>query len=144
MIDPILVHQGIYRGAAPTTDEDLEALVKLGIKYILDLETGARLMSDGSPLEETLKAAAHGIHSYSHPLGEVLPPSYRELVLAAGLMEHFQPIYVHCRAGVDRTGMVVAHYLMNNGWPKHSAVADMKARGMHWWYFWWPWFLPNP
>lgn len=143
MISPALVAPGIYRGSQPDLIDDWLTLQKLGIKYVLDLETGAHLLRDGSPLQEALTAERYGIRTFSHPLGEILPPSVAELNLALSVIQQYQPIYVHCKAGVDRTGMVCAWYrqhIENLIWP--LAVAEMRAAGMHWWYsFWWPYFL---
>jgi protein tyrosine/serine phosphatase len=148
MIKPIKVEDGIYRGAQPTTIDDWTALKDLGIKYTLDLETGARLLGDGSPLCEALRADEYGIRCYSHPLGEILPPSHDELEWACGFMIAHRPVYVHCKAGVDRTGMVIAYWRMHGSsdparnWPRRPAIDEIFKRGMHLWYaFWWPLFL---
>ena len=83
-----------------------------------------------------------GIRSWNHPLGEVLPPNPRELGTASGMMQLYRPMYVHCRDGVDRTGMVIAyHRIHNQGWKRSTAIAEMKALGMHPWYFYWAWCL---
>lgn len=136
------IDEGIYRGPQPKTEEDWQALQKLGIKYLLDLETGASLLSDGDPLNETLKAEKYGMKSYSHPLGEILPPTYSELKSACDFIETHKPIYIHCKAGVDRTGMVCATYRVRIfAWSKEDAIKEMFAMGMHIWYYWWSLFL---
>lgn len=39
-----------------------------------------------------------------------------------------KPLLVHCAAGVDRTGIVIALYrVLFNSWPKDSALAEMKG-----------------
>lgn len=136
------VAPGVWRGVQPLDHNDWDTLEGMGIKYTLDLESGAHLMMDGSPLDEQLKAEVRGIHVYAHPLGEILPPTKGELALAVAVMTSRTPIYVHCKAGVDRTGMVCAAYRMEvQGWDKKRAIAEMKDLGMHWWYFFWRWFL---
>jgi atypical dual specificity phosphatase len=38
-------------------------------------------------------------------------------------------VYVHCRAGVSRSGMVVVAYFMHkNRWPREQALAFVRAR----------------
>jgi protein tyrosine/serine phosphatase len=136
-----LVDFGIYRGPAPVTAEDWYYLNQLGIKYVLDLETGSHFFSDGSPLQETLTAEKFGIKVFAHPLGEIFPPTRQELSLALSVIDRFKPILIHCKKGVDRTGMVVAYYEKDRGFTKAQAISRMKSAGMHFWYYWWSWFL---
>ena len=43
-----------------------------------------------------------------------------------------QPVFVHCREGVDRTGMMVAAYrIIVQGWTEALAVAEMRHMGFH-------------
>ena len=43
-----------------------------------------------------------------------------------------QPVLVHCREGVDRTGMMVAAYRMAvQDWPKGRAMAELEEQGFH-------------
>jgi len=43
-----------------------------------------------------------------------------------------QPVFVHCREGEDRTGMMVAVYRMVvQDWPKDKAMAEMKRMGFN-------------
>ncbi len=136
------VEDGIFRGPSPASDADYGTLAKLGIKYVLDLQTGAGWLGDGSPLEESWRGDWFGIRVYPHPLGAILPPTKTELDEAMKFMRHYQPCFIHCKQGVDRTGMVVAHYrIENKDWDKPKAIAEMDAAGFHKRYFWWKWFL---
>lgn len=141
MIEIKQVIPGVFRGPQPRLVEDWFALQKLGVKYALDLETGAHLLNDGSPLQEQLNADQYGIRVYNHPLGEILPPTQDELSWAVNFITAHQPVYVHCRAGVDRTGMVIAALRIAGKWPKIAAVQEMVEAKMHFWYYWWGWFL---
>lgn len=133
----------VYRGPSPETEDDYKALLKLGVKYLLDLQTGAQWFGDGSPLEEAWNADWHGIRCYAHPLSGITPPTKIQLEDACKFIRHYQPVYVHCKQGVDRTGMVIAWFRMDNhDWTKLQAVNEMIAMGFHWFrYFWWVWFL---
>ena len=142
MINPIQVNTGVYRGPSPQTQDDWAVLQKLGIKYTLDLQTGAQLMGDGSPLWEQLAAELYDIKAYCHPLGEFLPPTNLELRDALTCIRRNQPIYVHCKYGRDRTGMVIARWRMANGWDRQHAIDEMYSMGMHWWFkLLWTWRL---
>ncbi len=123
------VQPGVFRGPQPQTIEDWFQLTTIGIKFTLDLETGSHFLNDGSPLKEMLTSLSYNIVTFCHPLGEILPPTQDELTLACGLIATHQPIYVHCKAGVDRTGMVIAKWrTMQNpagAWPKTTAINEM-------------------
>lgn len=134
------IDEGVYRGPSPSTAFDRQLLADMGIKYALDLQSGAAIMADGSPLLEALRFDAFRIRTYAHPLGEFFPPTQDELDDAVALMESKKPIYIHCKAGVDRTGMVAAHYRMQvQKWTRATAIDEMKSMGMHIWYtLFWP------
>lgn len=134
----------IFRGPQPQTVADYLQLQALGIKYALDLETGAGWLGDGDPLQEAIVCDGYGIRVYSHPIGAVLPPSRQELSDGLAFMMNHRPVYVHCRQGVDRTGMICAAYRMKvQGWSASSAIAEMKQLGFHWWYTFWIQSLEN-
>ncbi len=47
----------------------------------------------------------------------------------------YQPAYVHCFHGADRTGTLCAIYrIVCQNWDKESAIKEMKSRGLHWWH----------
>ena len=138
------VTDGVYRSAQPQQASDFDQIKALGIKYILDLETGVTLLGipDGDPTDEVVVAAQHGIEVMKYPLGEITPPSFDDLRACVVRIINYQPILVHCHTGVDRTGMVIARFRIRvQGWKKADAVREMKQMGMHWWYGWWSWFL---
>lgn len=144
MIQPIQVYRGVWRGPQPKTDEDWALLQSLNVEFCLDLQTGSEILGDGSPLEEQLKAQSFGIKSFAHPLGWILPPSRKELNLARAFIVTHKPVYVHCKTGVDRTGMVIGDLTSSDDDPasRKAAIKKMKEMGMHFWYaFWWPYFL---
>ena len=40
-----------------------------------------------------------------------------------------RPVFVHCRNGVSRSGMVVvAYYMARNGWPRGEAMEFVRSR----------------
>jgi protein-tyrosine phosphatase len=46
------------------------------------------------------------------------------------------PVFIHCRRGADRTGMVVACYrIQRDGWDREKALKEARKRGMSWYQF---------
>jgi len=46
------------------------------------------------------------------------------------LTPEYQPVFLHCQAGKDRTGLVVAVYrILVDGWSVDDAIAERKAFG---------------
>lgn len=135
------VDNGLYRGPSPILPEDWRQLASVGVNFALDLETGSRLFLDGNPLQEQLLAEKMAIRSFSLPLGEILPPARCELQDSYDFIQTHPNTYVHCKAGVDRTGMVIAYYRIRQGWVPARAIREMWSMGMHPWYFYWAWSL---
>lgn len=114
------------------TDAGVDTLAELGVRLILDLR------EDG----EALSRGAHGLGIRRIPLYRLPdgPPQTgaledvydlllgsrgAELASAvAALAEAPGPVLVHCTAGKDRTGLVVALALSAAGWPREAVVAD--------------------
>jgi protein tyrosine/serine phosphatase len=41
------------------------------------------------------------------------------------------PVFVHCKRGADRTGMVIAVYrISHDGWDNKKALSEAKSNGM--------------
>ncbi len=134
----ISVEGNIFRGP----HVELADLAASGIKAVLCLESNA--IGDLSPLAEEMQADAAGIRVYNSPLSGIIPPSFSELVeIARFLRDQDQkgiPTYVHCRWGLDRTGMVIAAYrIWVCHWSAEQAIQEMFNNGMHWAYrLYWP------
>ncbi len=119
----------IYRSASlsDATDEDIEKIVKLGIKTIIDLRDQNhpstkedKIKSD--PRFVTIECSVNGngripvdyqdgIDSYIEMLED--PRQARAIFLA--LMNSRKPLLIHCMAGKDRTGVFCALLLLANG-----------------------------
>jgi hypothetical protein len=49
------------------------------------------------------------------------------------LIEAGDTVFVHCRLGMDRTGVVVAAYrIAREHWANQQALAEAESLGMHW------------
>jgi protein tyrosine/serine phosphatase len=63
--------------------------------------------------------------------GDVNPEMVRKAVALMADPAN-QPVFVHCRQGRDRTGVVVAVYRMEiDGWSREEAEEEMQAYGFH-------------
>ncbi len=75
-------------------------------------------------------AAAHGVQVRRIPMPGDGRGAFDALEAAADVMadEAGQPVFVHCAAGVHRTGAAVAVYRMRHqGWPLDQALAEAAA-----------------
>lgn len=118
------VAPGIYRGAQPERD-GYATLKQLGIRTVIDLRTTE---------SEKAQVEAAGIQAIAVPI-EMTRNGLREKVdRVVALMADpaNQPVYVHCRHGQDRTGIVVAAYRMTvDGWGLKDAETEMQSFGFN-------------
>jgi protein-tyrosine phosphatase len=135
------VTQNIYRGPSPMYRQEFKFLEDQGFTQILDLQS-----HEDGVIWRTQLAGQFSMVNINIPMSEILPPTKEQLDKTYQILTSNPPlgfkIYVHCRTGVDRTGMVIANFRIKaQGWSVDSAIAEMKDRGMHWWYYWWAWNL---
>jgi len=124
---------------------DVELLVELGMRTVIDLRSAVELERTGrGPLEDTDMQWLHAPLSHGDAAaGRVLPPALAEGDLGrhyvdslaertetlAEVIEHLAspenlPAVFHCTAGKDRTGMVAALVLSLVGVPDDVIVHD--------------------
>jgi protein tyrosine/serine phosphatase len=115
------VSDDLYRGARPTA-EGFGELKKLGIKTVVNLEESN---GDQAKLAELGLACEHiPMTAFFVKDDEVV--RFLQIVDAAGNA----PIFVHCRRGADRTGLMCAIYrIAVQGWTKDEAIAEMTQGG---------------
>ncbi len=122
----------IYRGSQPETLEDFAFLQSLGIRTLLDLRTS----SDDITRERRL-GKAFGFRVLNRQLNGFFGPSLgdlgdEELDEIQDLLKdpRLHPIFVHCRHGKDRTGLVVGIYRVETqGWSPEHAYREMRSLG---------------
>jgi tyrosine-protein phosphatase SIW14 len=122
----------LYRGAEPD-DTCLDHLAARGVRTIVNL----RDERDAAE-RERLRAAALGMTYVNLPMSGFGRPALPEVrtILAALLAPGAGPVFVHCKRGRDRTGVVVAAYRMaHDGWTAGRAIDEAKRFGMAWWQF---------
>ncbi len=115
------VSDDLYRGAQPTA-EGVERLKALGVRTIVSLRSSDTDKNLPIPLEIT----------YEHIPMTAWRPNDRDVVRFLRIVgdENRLPVFVHCRRGADRTGMMVAIYrIAVQGWDKEQAIAEMTQGG---------------
>jgi protein tyrosine/serine phosphatase len=118
------VAPGVLRGAQPGRD-GYATLKAMGVRTVIDMRTTA---SEQKQVEGAgMKAVAVPIEMTRDGLSEKV-----DRVVALMADPANQPVYVHCRHGQDRTGIVVAAYRMKQqGWSLVDAETEMQAYGFN-------------
>jgi tyrosine-protein phosphatase SIW14 len=134
------VAPNIYRGSRPEDLKDLLQLKEMGIKTIYNLFT------DRNEREwETRLAEAMGMRVVEVPINPWLPVSDEKVnfLLAEIQKPENQPVYLHCRHGKDRTGLVFGLFRVEvQGWDPREAYTEMREIGFTPWlvflehYYW--------
>ena len=114
-----------YRGAQPERG-GLESLKKMGVDTVIDLRlTGAD--------KEGKDAKKLGMDLIALPWHCLFPKDDAVAKFLKYLRDHpDKKVFVHCRYGDDRTGMMIAAYRMAvEGWTADEARSEMSAFGFH-------------
>jgi protein tyrosine phosphatase (PTP) superfamily phosphohydrolase (DUF442 family) len=122
------VAPGIFRGAQPEP-EGYTTLKTMGVRTVINLRARH---GEGEAVE------AAGMRYVEIPMSFLTKadPAVVRKALSVMTDPANQPVFVHCSAGTDRTGVVVAVYRMEvDGWSKAEAEAEMEAFGFHWIWF---------
>jgi protein tyrosine/serine phosphatase len=120
------VSQGIYRGARPD-EPGVGRLAELGFKTIVNLED-----DDDAVAVERRWATALALEQVASPMSGMSTPNDDQvndlLMLLADQAK--RPVLVHCKKGMDRTGLVIAlHRVFNERWTAPIAMAEWNALG---------------
>jgi protein tyrosine phosphatase (PTP) superfamily phosphohydrolase (DUF442 family) len=122
------VSDDLYRGAQPSA-EGMRELKKLGIKTIINLRS---FHSDRDEIGDTGLA-------YEHIYMKTWHPEEKEVVRFLQIVadKDRTPVFVHCRRGADRTGMMCAVYrIAVQGWSKAEAIEEMTKGGFGFYRGW--------
>src|SRR5262245_47950727 len=121
------ISSSYYRGGEPNGDGVL-ALAKLGIKTVIDLQM------DVDAQESGLVDKA-GMKYVRIPMTTHTPPTASQQAQFLSLVSDpaHQPVYVHCREGRHRTGVMTALYRMTQDrWTADQAFKEMKQYDFGW------------
>lgn len=111
------VSDDLYRGAQPTA-EGVRNLAALGVRTVINLR---RFRSDRDEIARTPIGYVHiNVNPFDPDDEDVV-----EFLRAVGDANRL-PAFVHCKRGIDRTGMMCAIYRVAVcGWSKADALAEM-------------------
>jgi len=118
------VAPGIYRGAQPLP-EGYVTLRQMGIKTVINLR---------SRHSKKKAVEAAGMKSIEIPFGVLRDVKMDKVNEVVEMMvdPYNQPVYVHCKLGQDRTGIIIAAYRMKvEDWSLKDAEAEMHAFGFN-------------
>lgn len=143
----MVVRGRLFRGQRPRTDEDYARLKGMGIEWTLSLESGWLERLTGTTNRDTCMAVRHELLPIHLPISPFLWPSDDTLRTALTILASYplmgiqgspcMPVYVHCKDGVDRTGIVCAAYrVLMLGWSVDDAIKEMYGLGYHRWRYW--------
>jgi tyrosine-protein phosphatase SIW14 len=112
----------LYRGGLPS-DAGFKALARMGVKIVVD--THAASPSEEKEVQKLgMQYVAIPWHC-PNPKDDVFAKFLKLLQENEG-----KKIFVHCRLGDDRTGMMTAAYrIAEEGWTADEAMLEMKAFG---------------
>ncbi len=122
------VADGLYRGAQPK-QQGFASLRAMGIKTVIDLRAGH---------DETEQCETHALDYVRIPM-RAWKYDDEDVIRFLRIVQRSEsrPVFVHCRRGADRTGMVIAVYrVVLEGWSKQDAVREMRKGGYGFNPFW--------
>jgi len=126
----------VYRSAQVDKDELAAQIQKVGVKSILNLRGGS--VSAKWYAEELATAQSHGVAYFQFPLSAGVALSGDQMQKVLALIEQApKPILIHCNAGADRTGLVAAIYLANQGASMERVQEALSLRYGHFPYLHW-------
>ena len=127
------VSERLFRGGQPR-EGGVSKLRELGINTVINL----RGASDRTRAEEA-EVRASGLNYFNVALPNWARPQDSRVARILEVIDAPESgrVFVHCKDGVDRTGLIVALYRMtHDGWSSDQALAEAERQGMRRTQFW--------
>ena len=132
----------LFAGRNPLSEQDVLELAALGVTHVLDLRqdeewSGPAHERPGSVHgKDAVEAMArHGLERKSVPIPDFAPPRLADFAAAVAWLEEVLArgrthVYVHCRAGIERSGTILAAWLAwQEGLDVDRAVVHLRKHG---------------
>jgi len=117
------VSDGVWRGGQPSA-ESFAKLKAMGVRTVVSLRT---FEVDRRLLKGLGLKYLHISFKAGHPETEDVLEFLKTVEDPAN-----RPVFVHCKWGTDRSGMMVAAYrIVLEGWSKEQALEEMRAMGFN-------------
>lgn len=107
----------LCRGGQPTTDGRL-ALSHAGVALVVDLR------AEADAEEARRKVIAVGMAYERIPIRDHHAPTNAQAAEFLALLKEPGAVFVHCHAGVGRTGVLIAAWRLTQGWSVSSALQE--------------------
>ena len=128
----VVVNDRVARGGQPS-GEGFRNLAAAGYRTVVDLQEKGDRSKDEKHLVEAL-----GMKYLNVPMQGMKTPEDKHIskVLKALQNEKDGPVFVHCKRGADRTGVVLAVYrIEHDHWSNREALQEARDLGMYWYQF---------
>lgn len=129
------MNERLYRGAQPTSDGFANLRRQVGVDTIVRLSLG----EEGAAREQA-EVESLGMQFVGIPWSTQESPTADQVRTFLAVFDDpaHTRVFVHCKAGADRTGVMIALYRLSiDGWPIDRALDEMNAFHHH------PLFLPH-
>ncbi|MCX7927932.1 MAG: tyrosine-protein phosphatase [Candidatus Omnitrophica bacterium] len=120
------VSENLYRGGQPK-EAGFRFLKQLGIKTVVSLRGKNYHVELERKIIENM-----GMNFFSIPLSVYQQPEEKQVLefLEILLKREYQPVFVHCDSGRDRTGAMIAMYrVVVDGWTIKQAYREARKFG---------------
>jgi protein tyrosine phosphatase (PTP) superfamily phosphohydrolase (DUF442 family) len=128
----VVVNESVARGGQPS-GAGFRNLASAGFRTVVDLQEKGSRSKEEKHLVEAL-----GMKYVNVPMKGMKTPEEKQIskALKALLDQKAGPVFIHCKRGADRTGVVLACYRMeHDGWGNSEALQEARDLGMYWYQF---------
>jgi tyrosine-protein phosphatase SIW14 len=121
------VDANVYRGRQPRP-EGYANLAKMGVKTVIDLRGGWLHVP-----KERKKVCAAGMQYVEERFSGIFAPRDKQIARLLAIMQDpaSTPVFIHCRRGADRVGVLIACYrIVHDHWSNEQALAESRSLGL--------------
>lgn len=126
------VNEQILRGGQPT-GAGFRNLADMGVTTVIDLQEEGSRSRDEKKLVKAL-----GMRYINIPMKGMTTPTEKQISHALKALNNDSagPVFIHCKRGADRTGVVIACYrIQHDRWDNQKALSEARNYGMSWYQF---------